>query len=535
MLVPVARGTLLALLASACGPSTPTPEAPLPIVDAQGRVPRLVCPSGPGCAHARGELLAGAAALTITPRVEPFEDLDGDRRWSPGEPFEDLNEDGEYTPVWMAGFGLGRPALSVHDDLWARAIVLEQGDLQLGLVVLDAVGWFHDDVVRVREAARALGVPLDHLVVASTHDHESPDSMGPWGASPLESGRDEAHLTWVVERAARAVADAWAARVPVTMTYAQVDLPHLVHDSRLPEVKDALATGIRFDGGGGPVAVLAVWGNHPESLDDTNQALSSDYPHYLRQALEEAYPGAVALFFAGNLGGLMNPLHVAGCPDADGNATCDNGTYEKAEYIGRGAGTSLVAALDGPRAVTVDAPELRARRQPLFLPIDNLLFMAAWSGKVIERSVYDADAERMPRSRAEQIPLEEAEQGALRLQTEVGSVGVGPLELVTVPGELYPELWLTGPAGESLVTHPEGGDYPGAPAETALSSLVPPGHLPVVINQANDSLGYLIPRAQFDRAPPYAYRPNGQYGEQNSIGPAAPQGLVDGLQSLFSF
>lgn len=520
-------------LASACGPSKTPTEAPLPIVDEFGRVPQLICPAGPGCATARGPLRVGAATRTITPVVEPFEDLDGNGRWDPTEPYEDLDEDGEYSAVWMAGFSLGRQARSVHDDLWARALVLEQGDLQVGMVVLDTVGWFHDDVLRVREAVQALGVPLDHLVVASTHDHEAPDSMGPWGATPLESGRDEDHLSKVVAWAAEAVAEAWSKREPVTMTYAQVDLPHLVHDSRLPEVKDALATGIRFEGGGGPVAVLAVWGNHPESLDDTNQALTSDYPHYLRSALEAANPGAVALFMPGNLGGLMNPLHIEGCPDEEGNATCDNGTYEKAEYIGRGVGEALATALDGSGAVQVDAPDLRARRRSVLLTFNNVLFLAGWSGGIIDRTVFGADGRRMPRSRAEQFSVEEVEQGALRIQSEVGSVGIGPLELVTVPGELYPELWLTGPDGESLITHPEGADYPDAEAEPALSTLVPDDRLPVVINQANDAIGYLIPRPQFDREEPRAYKPNGQYGEQNSIGPDTPRALAEGLQALF--
>ena len=55
-------------------------------------------------------------------------------------------EDGEFQAAWLAGFQNGRPANSVHDDIWSRTVVLRQGDTTVALVSLDVVGFFYDDV-----------------------------------------------------------------------------------------------------------------------------------------------------------------------------------------------------------------------------------------------------------------------------------------------------------------------------------------------------------------------------------------------------
>ena len=51
------------------------------------------------------------------------------------------------------------------------------------------------------------------------------------------------------------------------------------------------------------------------------------------------------------------------------------------------------------------------------------------------------------------------------------------------------------------------------------------GKLNMIIGLANDEIGYIVPKSQWDTKPPYAYdREKPQYGEFNSFGPeVAPQ------------
>jgi hypothetical protein len=59
----------------------------------------------------------------------------------------------------------------------------------------------------------------------------------------------------------------------------------------------------------------------------------------------------------------------------------------------------------------------------------------------------------------------------------------------------------------------------------------------LIIGLANDEVGYIIPKRQWDQKPPFAYeREKAQYGEVNSCGPeVAPiltQALADAVKSV---
>jgi GNAT superfamily N-acetyltransferase len=82
---------------------------------------------------------------------------------------------------------------------------------------------------------------------------------------------------------------------------------------------------------------------------------------------------------------------------------------------------------------------------------------------------------------------------------------------------------------------PTGADLPGAPLETPplrelLARASPPGGLAAIIGLANDEVGYIIPRTQWDARRPFTYgQPDAPYGEVNSIGPEAAPALYRGL------
>ncbi|HSD26097.1 MAG TPA: hypothetical protein VLL75_02285 [Vicinamibacteria bacterium] len=55
-------------------------------------------------------------------------------------------------PVYMAGFDLNRRATGVHDDLWARAVAVSDGQRRIAIVAVDLIGVFHDDTLVVMQA-----------------------------------------------------------------------------------------------------------------------------------------------------------------------------------------------------------------------------------------------------------------------------------------------------------------------------------------------------------------------------------------------
>ncbi len=227
----------LVLLASACGDdgagmdaavdsaADAAPDASDAAVDTGPSyvpvVPDGYCPGGAGCETGPdGTLMVGAAAIDVTPSLEGVDmltiDTNGDGSYQPsdGDEFSDVNGNGHFDGVWIAGFGNGRPASGVSNPQWARAIALKNGDVTLVLVSIDCVGFFYDDVVRVRDLAA--DVDADYILVSATHTHEARDTMGRWGLNLDETGIDPDYMDQVRTGAAEAARQAVAALRPAT-------------------------------------------------------------------------------------------------------------------------------------------------------------------------------------------------------------------------------------------------------------------------------------------------------------------------------
>jgi len=464
--------------------------------------------------------MVGAATRTITPTVEPWEDTNANGVWDTGETFEDKNNNKKWDGVWLAGFGNGRAATGVHDETWARAIVMEQGDVSVGMVVLDCVGYFQQYVISIRKAAEAAGLDFDHILVSSTHVHESQDTMGMWGKDINTTGINPDYMAYIVKQAVDALKEAKAGQKKAKLKVAQAQRPELVSDRRDPIVIDQNINALQFlDEGGAPITTAVFWGNHPEALGSDNTLLTSDYPNYLRAAIEEKWPESPAVFFNGPLGGLTTTIGIKGCPDAMGNETCAQGTFERAQYVGEGAGKAAIEALEGASAMTVDTPDLGFKRRLVLLPTTNTSLGIAVIAGILPRDVFWADGHAVSDMERASIGVPQLLAGDVVVATEVNGIHIGPVEIAGVPGELYTELWLEKPGGGSFIEFPEGADYPSAKAETPIQSVLPKGSIKVIVNNANDELGYIIPMPQWDAIPPFDYGDNDDaYGEENSTG-----------------
>lgn len=118
-------------------------------------------------------LRAGAARGCITPWLRP-----GHANWvSPG----------------------GRQ--DIHDDLYAKAIVLENDDTAVAIVICDLGVILQEDADAAKESARRLtGIPKENILIAATHIHSGPATI------PVLGGRhDDLYMTMLPDRIATAV------------------------------------------------------------------------------------------------------------------------------------------------------------------------------------------------------------------------------------------------------------------------------------------------------------------------------------------
>jgi acetyl esterase/lipase len=407
-------------------------------------------------------------------------------------------------PVYMAGFGQNRQAQSVHDLLRARAVVLKHGDSKLALVSVDLVGFFNENVRHVR--ARLSG--FAYVLVSSTHNHEGPDTLGLWGPNPLHSGVDAAYMKHVEGQIVRAVNEAERACRPTTARLGTARAPELLSDGRLPIVKHDELVAIRFADArtDAPVGILVQWNCHPETLGGQNKRLSADFVGYTVRALRDRYHCPV-LYLTGTVGGLMTSLGVE-VKDDNGKPLAD-GTFEKTERYGGLLAGLADRALTGAKPVRLTP--FRARTRSFFLPLDNRQYLIGRQIGVLQREAFLWAGD--PYHAAPADPKEFKKHLAMR--TEVGWLRLGELDVAAIPGEIYPELVL-----DKVEDPPDpGADFPNAPVEPAIYKQLR-GPYRMLIGLANDEIGYIIPKRQWDVKPPYCYgRKSPQYGEGNSVGP----------------
>ncbi|HET6203888.1 MAG TPA: hypothetical protein VFI25_13935 [Planctomycetota bacterium] len=464
----------------------------------RSRVAAILALSLVACAGRRGKealLLApraGAAVVSITPPV------------SPGGP-----------PIWMAGYGHGRRATGVHDEITARAFVWDDGERAVALVALDLVGLFRDRVERIRQRARQdPALSRLEVVVASTHNHEGPDTLGLWGPGPMQSGVDAAYLDSVEERVLEAIAAAHAGRRPATLWAGDAPTEGLVHDSRLPVVQDEVLRVLeaRDARGGRPIASVLVFSSHPEAAGPKNTLLTADFPATARRCVERAR-GSTALFFAGSIGGLLGPGPIR-IRDPETGVLAPEDSIRNADLYGEALGRFALGALDG--AERVAEPRLRLDRRELEVPVENPLYLLGARLGVIRRE--------------DLVPPEEGSQAEVRLRTEVGRLRIGEVDWLLVPGEIYPELVF----GGVLDPADPAADFPDAPVEAPLFPLLA-GRRRAVIGLAGDEIGYILPKRQWDLKPPFAFgRKAPQYGESNSCGPETGPRVVEAARALLS-
>ena len=78
----------------------------------------------------------------------------------------------------------------------------------------------------------------------------------------------------------------------------------------------------------------------------------------------------------------------------------------------------------------------------------------------------------------------------IRYLSEVAFIQLGDASITGVPGELYPEIAVGG------IENPIGADYDLAPQEVPHLRSQFPNKLNLMVNLANDSIGYIIPVGQ---------------------------------------
>lgn len=321
-------------------------------------------------------LLVGAASVAINP------------------------EDG----IYLAGYGHGRASTGVHDDLFIKAVLFDDGKTPVALVVVDAVSLQYPTVQEIREAAsnstQALTLSPERVIVQATHTHAAPDTIGIYGPDAATNGVNPHYMKRLVQMAGAQVARAAATRRPATLRYAEtVCAGWAVNDSE-PDVLDSSVVILQcLDEAGQSIATLTHFACHPTVLDGNNTLISADWVGAFYKAMAEALPGE-HLFLQGAIGAWIQPK----TPER---------TFALAEKYGKDLAEKTLAALQN--AAPIHEYGIRAANKPFIMPMENEGFRLMRDTGLLLRDMDDTG-----------IP------------TEVAWFAIGPAQFATHPGETAP-------------------------------------------------------------------------------------------------
>lgn len=163
-------------------------------------------------------MLCGKAMLAFAPSAEAGE-------FRAGAAAVDVSP--QQFPVSLRS-GKAMDASAVHDPLHARAIVLDDGSTILAMAVLDALGAPPEMLNESKRiAAEKTGIPMERMLISSTHSHSTPPSNRTEG-----SPGDVAYRELLINGLAQAIIEAYEKREPAAVGVGSHDLPEEVFNRR---------------------------------------------------------------------------------------------------------------------------------------------------------------------------------------------------------------------------------------------------------------------------------------------------------------
>ncbi len=357
----------------------------------------------------------------------------------------------------MAGYYYNRAADGVHDDLWAKAIVMDVDGEKVAIVACDISGLPRPIIEEARrEIQRDPGIAPDRVMISATHSHTGPVVL---------SGKTRYNLQGEMLR----IGTQYAADLPKLIAQAVRKAAASVAPARVSAGhgrEDSLTFNRRFQMKNGTVAwnpgklnrnivrpagtidpdVPVIWFDTPKGAPaavHVNYALhldtvggteySADYPYTLSRLLRDAKGADLLTLFTNGCAGNLNHIDVKWADKQKG--------HDEAARIGTVLAASVLKT--SKRLEALPAGALRTRSTMLKLPLPTVRPEdLEWAKKITPTFGKPDAAPFMDLVRAFKF-TDVAERNGAPLEAEVQAIALGnDVAWVGLPGEIFTELGL---------------------------------------------------------------------------------------------
>jgi hypothetical protein len=258
----------------------------------------------------------------------------------------------DITPSDLAGLTnlWGTQLTGVHDHIYARAIVIDNGETSAAIINVDTVE-LTDGMPFVEKIAKETGIPSDHIVIAATHDHSAPmislrNADGTHEATPLAAAFVASVSDHLIAAVKQAQADLQPAHFGVSRGAADINVnrdqltPQGYIFGRNPSgFSDKTVWVVRFETlTGKPIALLINYAVHATVIGRKNTLLTGEIPGAMSQFVEQFYGDNVVALWTSGAAGDQHPVIMS-----DAGTPSD---YEAVDVLGRILGEEVVRVSD---------------------------------------------------------------------------------------------------------------------------------------------------------------------------------------------
>jgi hypothetical protein len=218
----------------------------------------------------------------------------------------------EITPPIEMEFALGgygdrmnKPAESIHDPIWAKALTLRDGNKKYVIITLDILGLPANVKTDLIQRVSKHGWSVENIMLLPSHSHGSLEMAALNSKNLLNSPQlgifQPELLAFLLDKLEILLKAADQNYQPVKVGTASQLLEGFNRNRRKdPEVdRELIVTRIELLNGK-PLAVLVNWTAHPTFIDGTDMQLSAEWPGYLQTELQNLIgEGVTAMYYNG--------------------------------------------------------------------------------------------------------------------------------------------------------------------------------------------------------------------------------------------
>lgn len=322
----------------------------------------------------------------------------------------------------LGGYGarMSKPAEGVHDRVWLKCVMLNEGSRRLAIVTADSLCFPYPIRQAVMTKLKETSVNVDDVLILPSHTHTSFDlfSLHPKNIYriPQIGIYQKESFDHVVAKLVEVVTKANANFQPVKVGTGRTTLPGWNRNRRGNSISDPDLTITRIDGvDGKPLAALVFWTAHPTFLGPKDMVFSGDWPGALQRTLESLIGQGVTVMFVNGAQGDQSPTPRIYSGESQ---------WERVEDYGRD--------------VAIKANEVWQK----ITPQENTPF--SWKRAIFDLPKRSVHKDFAKIGGAEYAVFDKALEVMLAsmypTSTQTLSVRLGDLQIVGVPGEMISEL-----------------------------------------------------------------------------------------------